>query len=561
MNHVRLGQLISHECEWQLRDLAAYMGSLLALGRADDERNPLRAEIIGAALNRGIEAISGDREHRRMLARELGQAVAQAMPECYAQIVEMLQERGIQPVHLTVRTVEGPGNQMFGAANSGYATLPRDGRNSTRSGHGELDEPPARATSTCWPRIGVPWPRRSRPAPPDSIRDPMPAPRGPRAAADEAARRRPAADGLAAPAHGGVAGRRARPGGPARPARGRRLAAARRRRRRWIRRRSAAAVAATLGGGGCRGAAAAATRWRRSARRHRRRAWRRPGGYAGTATAAACPRASIPAAAAGRRSARKPRATRRSPAATASAAAAASGGGGGRLGHPVQRRPDRPDGRQPDPRPPRGADPGLDRQARPHGDRRRRQPVRPDPVRLARAAADGAPDRPPAAAGAARRAQRLDLLLDRGATRCAASSTASPRSPAPSTTSTTAPARSSWRACASWSHEIVEGDFDQIELYAAKLAELESFIAEQTEGEVEQKSGAVTHARRQGVRAARAAALHAAAAVGARRRCRCRPTCTTSCRRSGARRWCSRCAATAPTPTARSATGASAATW
>ena len=40
--------------------------------------------------------------------------------------------------------------------------------------------------------------------------------------------------------------------------------------------------------------------------------------------------------------------------------------------------------------------------------------------------------------------------------------------------------------------EIVEGDFDQIELYAAKVAELESFIADQTEGEIEKKSGAVS---------------------------------------------------------------------
>ena len=39
--------------------------------------------------------------------------------------------------------------------------------------------------------------------------------------------------------------------------------------------------------------------------------------------------------------------------------------------------------------------------------------------------------------------------------------------------------------------EIIEGDFDQIELYAAKVSELESFIARQSEGEVE-KSGAVT---------------------------------------------------------------------
>ena len=39
--------------------------------------------------------------------------------------------------------------------------------------------------------------------------------------------------------------------------------------------------------------------------------------------------------------------------------------------------------------------------------------------------------------------------------------------------------------------EIIEGDFDQIELYASKVTELESFIARQTEGEVE-KTGAVS---------------------------------------------------------------------
>jgi hypothetical protein len=139
MNFVRLGQMISHECDWQLRDLAAYMAALLNLASADDERNPLRAEIVGAALHRGIEAISGERESRRMLARELGQAVAHAMPECYDDILRMLQERGVRPVHLTVRTVEGPGNQLSGA-NSGYASLPRDGHSSSRGGaYGEIE--------------------------------------------------------------------------------------------------------------------------------------------------------------------------------------------------------------------------------------------------------------------------------------------------------------------------------------------------------------------------------------------------------------------------------------
>ena len=140
MSYTRLGQMISHESEWQLRDLAAYMGSLLSLGRADDDRNPLRAEVIGAALNRAIESISGERESRRILMRELGQAMAKAMPQCYGDIIRLLQERGIQPVTLTVRTVEGPGNQLHGV-NSGYASLPRDNRNSTRGDYDDVGEP------------------------------------------------------------------------------------------------------------------------------------------------------------------------------------------------------------------------------------------------------------------------------------------------------------------------------------------------------------------------------------------------------------------------------------
>ncbi len=180
MNFVRLGQLISHECEWQLRDLAAYTGSLLNLGRADDERNPLRAEIIGASLHRGIEAISGERESRRLLTRELGPAMARAMPQCYEDILKMFQERGVRPVNLTVRTVEGPGNQV-GGADSGYQSL-RDGRISSRGGaYGEIESVSGsdnemdllaahrRALATAFP---------GRAPVVDSIRDREPAPRG-----------------------------------------------------------------------------------------------------------------------------------------------------------------------------------------------------------------------------------------------------------------------------------------------------------------------------------------------------------------------------------------------
>jgi hypothetical protein len=190
MNYVRLGQLISHECEWQLRDLAAYMGALLNLGKADDERNPLRAEVVGAALNRGIEAISGERESRRILAREFGLAMAQVMPDCYAEVLRMLQERGIRPVTLTVRQVEGPGNQL-GSANSGYVGLHRDARSSTRSGYGDFDEPSGPGSdmdllAAHRRALATAFPGRS---PPESIRDPAPVARGgaPRARANAAA--------------------------------------------------------------------------------------------------------------------------------------------------------------------------------------------------------------------------------------------------------------------------------------------------------------------------------------------------------------------------------------
>jgi len=129
MNHERIGQLIAHECEWQLRDLAAYMGTITGIGRADEDRNPLRGDVLGAALYRGIEAVSDNVDTRRILARDLGKAMAQALPDCYAQIVVGLQRRGIQPVSLKVRTVEGPGNQI-GSIHSGYANLPPLARSS-----------------------------------------------------------------------------------------------------------------------------------------------------------------------------------------------------------------------------------------------------------------------------------------------------------------------------------------------------------------------------------------------------------------------------------------------
>lgn len=115
----RIGQQISHACEWELRELAAYMGSLLQLGSADEERNPLRADVLGMALFRAIETVTNDPDGRKLLAREFAQAMAGAMPECYSAIVRDMQMRNVQPVGLTLKTVAGPGQ----TANSGYTSM------------------------------------------------------------------------------------------------------------------------------------------------------------------------------------------------------------------------------------------------------------------------------------------------------------------------------------------------------------------------------------------------------------------------------------------------------
>jgi hypothetical protein len=129
----RMGQQITHVCDAELRELATYMGAVLKLGHADEDRNPVRAANLGNAVYRAVEAVSEERDIRLLLTREFGQAMAQAMPACYRTILGELQNLGIQPVSLTIRAVDGPGHHLPGL-NSGYSTLSRDSSLSTHGG-------------------------------------------------------------------------------------------------------------------------------------------------------------------------------------------------------------------------------------------------------------------------------------------------------------------------------------------------------------------------------------------------------------------------------------------
>lgn len=133
INADRFGLVIQHACEWELRELDAYVGSLLQIGRPDHDRNPLRPELVGKALLAGVEAVSERPEIRKLLGIELGRSLADLMPKVYADIVGAMRDGGVQPVSLAVRGTQGPGNDL-GFNTSGY-----DGQSSR--GGTLVDEP------------------------------------------------------------------------------------------------------------------------------------------------------------------------------------------------------------------------------------------------------------------------------------------------------------------------------------------------------------------------------------------------------------------------------------
>lgn len=114
MQAERIGQQIMLEAEWEQREVASHVGGLLGAARLDEKRNPLRPAAIGTALCRAIEVVSRDPETRKLLARELGTAMSKAMKTCYADILRDLQSRGIKPVGMSLRGGDGPGYHLPG---------------------------------------------------------------------------------------------------------------------------------------------------------------------------------------------------------------------------------------------------------------------------------------------------------------------------------------------------------------------------------------------------------------------------------------------------------------
>ncbi len=120
----RFGMEIAHACEWELRELNAYIGSLLGYGGSEQERNPLRPELVGHAMLRGIDAVSERPEIRQVLTTEMSRSLGTLLRTTYARIVDDLRSAGVQPLGLTVRNA---GPRSSGGAASSFGQTSRAG--------------------------------------------------------------------------------------------------------------------------------------------------------------------------------------------------------------------------------------------------------------------------------------------------------------------------------------------------------------------------------------------------------------------------------------------------
>lgn len=111
----RFGMELASTCEWELRELEAYMVSLLG---SPDIPNPLRPEALGFALVKGVEAATDRPEIRAVFLTEIGRALAAEMRVTYKAIVSDLHRAGVQPAGLSVRTTAEHGQHV-----SGYDSL------------------------------------------------------------------------------------------------------------------------------------------------------------------------------------------------------------------------------------------------------------------------------------------------------------------------------------------------------------------------------------------------------------------------------------------------------
>lgn len=133
----RIGLAIGHQSEWELREVESYMS---ALGGAQDskeqQRNPLRPELVAQALLDAVHAVTDDEQTRQILIDEMTRALAHEMRSCYADIVELFRNRGLRPQDLRVRGVDVGGHSVH----SSHSTHSGHSQSPGQTGHSRMGE-------------------------------------------------------------------------------------------------------------------------------------------------------------------------------------------------------------------------------------------------------------------------------------------------------------------------------------------------------------------------------------------------------------------------------------
>lgn len=133
----RFGMEIAHACEWELRELEAYVATVLAEAGGERERNPLRPELVGHAMIKAVEAVSDRTDVRKLLSTEIARSLGALLRGTYAGVVADFRKAGVQPLGLAVRQRHGggaapgeitqPGTLAQPTERSRYAEVPRSG--------------------------------------------------------------------------------------------------------------------------------------------------------------------------------------------------------------------------------------------------------------------------------------------------------------------------------------------------------------------------------------------------------------------------------------------------
>jgi hypothetical protein len=122
----RFGLDIAYACEWELREIDAYLGALLPDDGSEAPRNPLRPDLLGQAMIRGIHHVSERAEVRKLLEKEFARSFGGLLRNAYAAIVSDWRQSGLRPAGLSLRKPRE--SLVGGAARTAHASKPPGGQ-------------------------------------------------------------------------------------------------------------------------------------------------------------------------------------------------------------------------------------------------------------------------------------------------------------------------------------------------------------------------------------------------------------------------------------------------